>query len=38
MFANAARARLKDELEATRDEGLFKTEHPIEGAQGDPHP
>jgi glycine C-acetyltransferase len=34
MFANAARARLEDELKATRDEGLFKTEHPIEGAQG----
>ena len=34
MFAGSVKRRLEDELQTTRDEGLFKTEHPIEGAQG----
>ncbi|MCX6372253.1 MAG: glycine C-acetyltransferase [Actinobacteria bacterium] len=34
MFADSVKRRLEDELQTTRDEGLFKTEHPIEGAQG----
>ena len=34
MFASSAKSRLENELQTTRDEGLFKTEHPIDGAQG----
>jgi len=34
MFASDVKLRLEDELNTTRDEGLFKTEHPIDGAQG----
>ena len=34
MFANDVRIRLQQAIETTRDEGLFKTEHPIEGAAG----
>jgi glycine C-acetyltransferase len=34
VFAGSVKRRLEDELQTTRDEGLFKTEHPIEGAQG----
>jgi glycine C-acetyltransferase len=34
VFAGSVKRRLENELQTTRDEGLFKTEHPIEGAQG----
>ena len=34
MFASDVKLRLENELNTTRDEGLFKTEHPIDGAQG----
>jgi glycine C-acetyltransferase len=34
MFASSAKSRLENELQTTRDEGLYKTEHSIDGAQG----
>ncbi len=34
MITEAVRERLLGELQDTRDQGLFKTEHPIVGAQG----
>jgi glycine C-acetyltransferase len=34
MFGNDLRLRLEDELTSTGEEGLFKTEHPIDGPQG----
>ena len=34
MFTGSVKARLESELQTTRDEGLFKVEHQIDGAQG----
>jgi len=34
MFSSDVRLRLEGELTTTRDEGLYKTEHPIAGPQG----
>jgi glycine C-acetyltransferase len=34
VFPSSVKRRLENELQTTRAEGLFKTEHPIEGAQG----
>ena len=34
MLSDSVRTRLQGELETTRSEGLFKIEHPIDGAQG----
>ena len=34
MIADTVRARILSELQDTREQGLFKTEHPLVGAQG----
>src|SRR5680860_190976 len=34
MFTDEMRSKLGSQLQVTRQEGLYKTEHPIEGAQG----
>ena len=34
MLSDSVKTRLQGELETTRGEGLFKVEHPIDGAQG----